>query len=136
MSVRCWHLIIRTIIPKKWAVTLSGAFFAFAKLLDPAELPALKHWSNLLEQTWTVNGQRKVNIDTGYISLGKLVLATTKDHSHRLYLAEGIYGEVTLRFVHGHFEPWPWTYPDYASPNYRKICEKIREIHRQKLRYS
>jgi hypothetical protein len=113
---------------------LKRCLFAFANLFDPGELPALKRWSNSLEEGWAVDGRRRVNIDVGYITLGKLVLATTKDHAHRLYLGEGIYGEVTLRFVGGHFEPWPWTYPDYASPEYRKICEEIRELHRQKLR--
>lgn len=113
---------------------LKRCIFAFAELIDPSKLPALKYWSNSLEQDWAVDSKRRVNIDIGYISLGKLVLASTKNHSHRLYLADGIYGEVTLRFVSGHFQPWPWTYPDYASPKYRKICDEIRELHRQKLR--
>lgn len=112
---------------------LKRRIFAFAGLIDPGELPALKHWSNSLEQGWAVNNQRRVNIDVGYISLAKLVLASTKNHSHRLYLAEGIYGEVTLRFVRGRFEPWLWTYPDYASPKYCKICDEIRDLHRKKM---
>ena len=113
---------------------LKRRIFAFAELIKPSKLPSLKHWSNSLEQDWAVSSKRRVNIDVGYISLGKLVLATTKNHSHRLYLGEGIYGEVTLRFVRGHFEPWLWTYPDYASPEYRKFFDEIRELHRQKLR--
>jgi hypothetical protein len=112
---------------------LKRRIFAFAELIEPSKLPVLKRWSNSLEQGWAVNSQRRVNIDVGYISLGKLVLASTKNHNHRMYLAGGIYGEVTLRFVRGHFEPWPWTYPDYASPKYRKICDEIRALHRQKL---
>ncbi|BCV25565.1 DUF4416 family protein [Gelria sp. Kuro-4] len=113
---------------------LKRRLFAFADLVDPGELPALKHWSNSLEAHWAVDGRRRVNIDVGYITLAKLVLATTKDHAHRLYLGKGIYGEVTLRYVGGRFEPWPWTYPDYASPAYRKICAEIRELHRARLR--
>lgn len=112
---------------------LKRCIFAFGELIDPGELPDLKCWSNLLEQDWAVNSHRRVNIDVGYISLGKLVLASTKNHGHRLYLAKGIYGEVTLRFIRGHFEPWSWTYPDYASPEYRKICDEIRKLHQQKL---
>jgi len=114
-------------------VGLKRRIFAFLKLLDQGELPALKHWSNQLEQHWLLNGRRRVNVDVGYISLGKLVLASTKDHSHRVYLSNGIYGEVTLRFIRRHFEPWPWTYPDYASPEYCKIFEEIRELHRKKM---
>ncbi|HHX23864.1 MAG: DUF4416 family protein [Tepidanaerobacteraceae bacterium] len=113
---------------------LKRRIFAFEKLIDPCELATIKCWSNSLEQNWAVNNKRQVNIDVGYISLGKLVLASTKDHSHRLYLGKGIYGEVTLRFVGGQFEPWPWTYPDYASLQYRKIFYEIRELQRKKLR--
>ncbi|MGI6485258.1 MAG: DUF4416 family protein [Thermoanaerobacterales bacterium] len=113
---------------------LKRCIFAFMDLIEPNKLPCLKRWSNSLEQDLAVNNQRQVNIDVGYVSLGKLVLASTKNHSHRIYLDEGIYGEVTLRFVRGQFEPWPWTYPDYASPEYRKIFDEIRELHREKLR--
>ncbi len=113
---------------------LKRQIFAFAKLIDPDKLSDLKQWSNLLEQDCAIDGKRRVNIDTGYISLAKLVLASTKDHSHRLYLGGGIYGEVTLRFVDGNFKPWQWTYPDYASTEYRRIFEDIRKLHSKKLR--
>ncbi|MGI6604016.1 MAG: DUF4416 family protein [Firmicutes bacterium] len=113
---------------------LKRRIFAFRNLLDPAELPALKRWTNELEEQYAVQGRRRVNIDSGYVSLAKLVLATTKDNIHRIYLGQGIYAEVTLRYRAGHFEPWPWTYPDYASPPYLKIAEEIRELHRKLLR--
>ena len=113
---------------------LKRRIFAFEKLVDPSKLPALKLWSNSIEEDWAVGGKRQVNIDVGYVSLGKLVLASTKNHSHRIYLGEGIYGEGTLRFVGGEFQPWPWTYPDYASLQYRKIFAEIRRLHREKLR--
>ncbi|MGI6128489.1 MAG: DUF4416 family protein [bacterium] len=113
---------------------LKRMVFAFDSLKDPAELPAFKVWSNTLETTWSLNERRRVNIDVGYVTLAKLVLATTKDHAHRLYLGQGIYGEVTLHYVNGQFEPWPWTYPDYATSSYRGIFSDIRELHRRKLR--
>jgi len=119
---------------KEMGSDLKRCIFAFDVLIDPGSLPALKLWSNSLEQTWATGDRRKVNIDVGYISLGKLVLASTKNYSHRLYLGDGIYGEVTLHFVKGEFKPWPWTYPDYASQEYRKIFEEIRQLHREKLR--
>jgi len=113
---------------------LTRIIFAFGNLIDPAQLPALKNWSNDLENRWSQEGRRRVNIDVGYVSLAKLVLATTKDHAHRLYLGQGIYGEVTLHYVSGEFRPWPWTYPDYASLSYRKMFGAIRELHRLELR--
>ncbi len=54
------------------------------------------------------------------------MLATTKDHAHRIYLGRGIYAEVTLTFLKGAFEPMPWTYPDYRTEAYRRFFEQVR----------
>ncbi|MEK6733229.1 MAG: DUF4416 family protein, partial [Candidatus Omnitrophota bacterium] len=70
---------------------------------------------------------RRINIDPGYISDSKLVLATTKDYFHRIYLTSGIYAEVTLRWRRGGFEPFEWTYPDYQSKEYIDIFNTIRK---------
>jgi len=59
---------------------------------------------------------RPVNLDPGLLQLGKFMLASTKDQSQRIYLRDGIFAEVTLRFHAGTFEPWPWTYADYREP--------------------
>jgi hypothetical protein len=107
---------------------------AFRPLIDPGELAAIKRQTNTLEAEWLVEGQRRVNIDPGYVSLSKLVLATTKNHAHRLYLADGIYGEVTLHYRDGAFHGFPWTYPDYASPRYCALFEEIRDLYRRQLR--
>jgi len=77
--------------------------------------------------------QRRVNLDPGYITLSKLVLATSKDYSHRVYLGAGIYAETTLRFEGGRWAPWPWTYPDYADCRYHKFFEQVREGYKVKL---
>lgn len=109
-------------------------FLAFHRLIAPDELPAIKHHTNALEQSWARQGRRRINLDPGYVSLGKLVLATTKDHGHRLYLGQGIYGEVTLGYRGGTWQPWPWTYPDYRTPAYHTILNEIRATYRQQLR--
>ena len=83
---------------------------------------------------WTLGGKRRVNIDPGYISQSKLVLATTKDHSHRIYLGQGIFAEVTLRYYKGTFRAWEWTYPDYASPPYIAIFNHIRKLYKEQLK--
>jgi len=107
---------------------------AFARLVDPGHLAAIKRQTNALEAEWLVEGHRQVNIDPGYVSLSKLVLASTKNHAHRLYLADGIYGEVTLHYRDGAFRPWPWTYPDYASPCYCALFDHVRHLYRDQLR--
>lgn len=107
---------------------------AFASLIAPERLAEIKHVTNDLEQTWLVDGRRRVNLDPGYVSLSKLVLATTKDYAHRIYLGQGIYAEVTLQFTHGAFQAREWTYPDYASPRYLAIFAEIRRRYADQLR--
>ncbi len=106
---------------------------AFAELIPLRRLAEVKRATNELELTWAVDGKRRVNLDPGYVSLGKLVLATTKDYSHRIYLGQGIYAEVTLKYEHGRFQPWPWTYPDYASERYLEIFGEIRHVYADQL---
>ncbi len=88
----------------------------FGPLIAPEQLVAIKVWTNALEARFLSGRQgRKVNIDPGYIAASKFVLATGKDYSHRIYLGEGIYGDLTLCFQKGAFTPLPWTYPDYRT---------------------
>lgn len=112
---------------------LQRQIVTFERLVNPGDLPVIKRQTNDLEWSLAREGKRRVNIDPGYISLGKLVLASTKDHGHRLYLGQGIYGEVTLTYRQGRFRPWPWTYPDYASEHYCLLLGAIRERYRAQL---
>lgn len=109
-------------------------FVAVRDLADPGCLAATKHLTNALEAATAVGGRRRVNLDPGYLTPGKLVLATTKDHAHRVYLGDGIYAEVTLAYRGGRFAPWPWTYPDYASGEYSVFLLALRERYMAQLR--
>jgi hypothetical protein len=71
--------------------------------------------------------QRPLNLDPGYITLAKLVLASTKDFAHRLYLGRGIYAEITLHFRSGAWQPTQWTYPDYRRPDFQRFFVECRE---------
>lgn len=106
----------------------------FQQLVVPSDLASIKRQTNELEWSLAREGQRRVNIDPGYVSLGKLVLASTKDHAHRLYLGQGIYGEVTLTYQRGRFRPWPWTYPDYADRLCCALFDAVRSRYKVQLR--
>ena len=116
---------------------LQRLFWSFDALIAADALAGMKHETNAIEQTYAVSaGQgwhRRVNLDPGYVDLAKLVLATTKDRQHRLYLGQGIYAEVTLRFTGGRFVPWEWTYPDYRTPDYLAFFDAVRRRYRQQL---
>jgi hypothetical protein len=88
----------------------------FRPLIPPDQLPAVKLWANGQENLYLNEKRgRQINIDPGYLSSAKFILATGKDYSHRIYLKDGIYGDLTLMFQKGSFTALPWTYPDYAS---------------------
>jgi hypothetical protein len=116
---------------------LRKQMLAFKRLVEADCLPELKIRTNALEAELagrrTFTEQRPLNLDPGALTLGKLLLATTKDQAHRVYLGRGIFAEVTLRFQGGSYEPWPWTYADYREPAVRSFLGQAREFYRQQL---
>ena len=88
---------------------------------------------NVEKQFSDAEGSRRINLDPGYVSGAKLVLSTTKNYDHRIYLKDGIYAEVTLHYRNGTFLPWEWTYPDYRTEEYIKIFNHIRRLYLDQL---
>lgn len=109
---------------------LLRTFFSFVELVQKETLKEIKHLTNKIEGSFAVReGEkifRKVNIDPGYVDSSRIVLATTKDYSHRIYLGNGIYGEVTLIFKNKKFNPLEWTYPDYRINSTLEFFLKMR----------
>jgi hypothetical protein len=116
---------------------LRKQLLAFRDLLAPDQLPDVKLRTNVLEHELAAAGTypdaRPVNLDPGLLTLGKFMLATTKDQAHRVYLRDGIYAEVTLRYHHGAFEPWPWTYADYRLACAHDFLRQARAYYRERL---
>ena len=105
-------------------------FYSFDGLFDPSRLPEVKLWTNELEQQLAGPAYpvaRPINLDPGCVDPARLVLATTKDHAHRIYLGQGIYAEITLNYLGGRFQPLPWTYPDYRTAPYLEFLTQVRE---------
>jgi hypothetical protein len=117
---------------------LRKQFLAFANLIGAADLASIKRRTNELErqlvEAAAYPDARPLNLDPGILTLGKFMLATTKDQAHRIYLRDGIFAEVTLRFEAGAFEPWPWTYADYREPALRDFLREARDFYRRRLR--
>ena len=117
---------------------LEKQFFAFKQLITPDRLPSIKLQTNDLEKRCQreqeTGVERVVNLDPGYLCLGKWVLASTKDHAHRLYLGDGIYGEITLKYQTGQFQTLPWTYPDYCRSDFQFFFMQARDHYRRCLR--
>jgi len=108
-------------------------FYSFEKLIQPDRLADIKNATISIETEFSINSRRAVNLDPGYLEESKLVLASTKNFSHRIYLRDNIWAEVTMRFVKGEFVTHPWTYPDYAQPLAIEFLKAVREIYRKQL---
>ena len=99
---------------------------SFAALVEQDRLVEIKLRTNALESNTATAGRRNLNLDPGYLDDAKVVLATTKNYGHRIYLGRGIYGDLHLRFRHGSFQPMEWTYPDYRQPIVLQFLSKVR----------
>ncbi len=133
---------------REMGADLKKQLLALAPLADPADLPDWKVISNAWEAEYAqdVRGglrggassggaapERPLNIDPGYVSEAKLVLASTKDRDHRLYIGKGVYAENTLFFHAGQWRSRPWTYPDYESVEYHEFFHQCRQWLRREL---
>ncbi|MHC4911911.1 MAG: DUF4416 family protein [Planctomycetota bacterium] len=113
-------------------------FVSIDKLIDPGSLPQIKHRTNSLEQKLAaklnIDPPRPVNLDPGIIEPSKLILATTKNYSHRIYIGQKMYAEVTLIFDKGTWQPLPYTYPDYKQQSCHVFFDKVRARLLEQLR--
>jgi len=100
-------------------------FISFTGIRDGAGLPRWKKEACLVEER--SRSPRAVNIDPGYVNGARLVLASTKDHAHRIYLGEGIHAEVTLRFRFRKWQAFDYTFPDFAAGTYDEFLSAARE---------
>ena len=101
-------------------------FVSFGELESPESIWEDKIYTNGIEIDFSDKNSRLVNLDPGFIDRGKLVLLTTKSAPHRIYLAEGIYSEITLMFVESEYKPFRWTYEDFQTKLARKFFMKVR----------
>lgn len=126
---------------KEMGASLPKRFWVFEKLADPGELAPIKILTNKweeeiaeqLQKEGKVDSTRPLNLDPGYIELGKLILASTKDHAHRIYLRDGIYAETTLMFTQKKWKALPWSYADYQDENNQVFFSECRKYLRKRF---
>ena len=119
---------------KEMGRPLKRRMICFERLVGQETLPAAKRATNRIEAGLAVDGRRSVNIDPGLLTLERFVLATGKNYSHRIYIGQGIFADLTLMFRDGRFVPLPWTYPDYAEAPMRHFLAEVRDRYRFELR--
>ena len=113
-------------------------FVSFSQLDSPGNLARIKLQTQDVEQQYRSGGPRRsgrrVNIDPGYLDAGKLVLASTKNAGHRIFLQSGIYAEATLLYYDGAFQACPHTYPDYLWVETLSFLNSVRSTYLEQLR--
>jgi hypothetical protein len=111
---------------------LRKIFFAFQRPCDPADLVDVKLATNQWEEEYAAQSgceeSRPLNLDPGYLTLAKLVLASTKDFAHRIYLSRGIFAEITLFYKHHRWQHHDYTFPDYRRADYQQFFTRCRQV--------
>ena len=125
-----------------YAAEMGGAlrrqFVSFERLIPPEAIRPIKLATNAVEAEFAAAADdhgppRPVNLDCGYVTEGKLVLASAKDFAHRIHLGDGVFAEVTLTYAHGRWQPHAHTFPDYASGLYDEFLTAARDRLRARL---
>jgi hypothetical protein len=106
---------------------VTRCFFVFQDPVSPEYLADMKLFSNGVEEEHAVSGRRRVNLDPGVLTLHNVVLATGKARHQRVYVGKGIFGDLTLCFYNGAYQPQEWTYPDWATAEVKEMLRRSRE---------
>ena len=113
---------------------LQKCFVSFRDIILVETLPEIKLLTNEIEQRCAVNGNRRINIDPGYLTAAHMVLATTKPYTHRIYLGQGIHAELTYICKKRVFHTLEWTYFDYRAPLAMRFFEGVRKTLLKQMR--
>lgn len=109
-------------------------FVSFEKMIDPASLVQIKLFTNDIEEKLADEGKRSVNLDPGYMDFHKLVLASAKYNSQKIYLDKGIYADPTIFYEKGRFYPVPTAFPDFKIGIYENDFLHIRFLYKNQIK--
>ena len=111
-------------------------FFVSLKELNYADkLVNYKLLSDIIEKNeFSIDGKRKVNLDVGYIDYDKLILASFKYRSQKIYLGSNVWADLILIYTKKNFKPLEWTFHDFKTDLYYKTLKEIRDLFIKKLR--
>jgi len=109
-------------------------FYSFEPLIQPQTIARIKIETTQIEDMLAVANKRKVNLDPGYMDYDKFVLASAKYNGQKVYLDLGIWADLTLHYEKGHFDPFPWSFPDFKRDTYHAAFLRMREIYKHQLK--
>ncbi|TNF31822.1 MAG: DUF4416 family protein [Deltaproteobacteria bacterium] len=121
------HFPMKEYYAKEMGTPLERSFLVIKGKFPRETLIQAKTWSMIKEEKYLIDGGRSINIDPGLICLEQMLLISTKPYSHRIYLSDNLYAELTYQFSAGQFQPLPWTYPDYVHDEARAFFTRSRQ---------
>lgn len=113
---------------------LFKTLLSFERLIRREDIVDIKLWTNRLEKSLSGKGERRINIDPGYLTLSNVYLASCKEYFHRSYLTKGVYLENEYKYIDRRYRPWEWTYPDYLKKEYLEFFHNVRNIYYSQIR--
>lgn len=102
-------------------------FAGYHLYIYPDEIKRYKQITVDIERSFMLEGKRMINIDPGYVALEKVVAASTKNFSHRIYLGSKIYADLQLYRKKGAFRSLPWTFYDYNLDFVLRFFDNLRK---------
>lgn len=131
LEVGPFNFDFTTYYNREMGTPLFRRFISFEKLISPEELPDIKILTDNIEMETAINGNRIINLDPGYLSEANVIIATTKNHYHRVPLSKGIYAHIEYVIKKKKIEPLEWTYPDFRTPQYIQFFERLNLLFKQ-----
>jgi hypothetical protein len=125
---------VTTYYNKEMGTPIFRRFYGFPHLATPDQLASYKLLTNSIESQHLIDGQRKVNLDIGYLDYDKVVLGSAKYGLNKIYLDQGIYADLALHYEKGQYYPYPWAFLDFKSSLYNPFFLKLRTLYKQQLK--
>jgi len=113
---------------------LNRRFLSFKDLASPEKLSETKIITNKLEEKYSKNHKRTINIDPGYLDLDKFVLASAKHGRQKIYVGNGIYADPILEYYQKKFISFNWSFPDFKLNIYFDFFSEVRTIYKKQIK--
>ena len=118
---------------KEMGNNLNRLWLCFNNLSIPEKLVEIKLKVFEIEKKFSDSNGRIVNLDPGYLDLHRLVLASFKEAGDKIYLSEGIWAHIVLRYFKKEFYAPEHSFSDFKENIFNPFFKKARLYYRSLL---
>ena len=109
---------------------LERHWLCFQEPFGAEQLPEFRLTTGRIEAKLAADGNRRVNLDPGYLDLGKLVLASLKEAPDKIYMGRGVWAHTCLQFRWGEFTAPDHSFPDFQDGRFNTFMLKARNLYK------